>query len=59
MVMKMLKMNMPPRPHRCKVRRPARSIKKIDTIVMPTIMAPIPKQKNANQTKKETVPSTE
>jgi len=42
MVMKMEKINMPPRPYRCSVRRPVRSMSGMDTSVIPTIMAPMP-----------------
>lgn len=35
-------MNIPPRPYRCRVRRPALSISGMDTRVMPTMMAPMP-----------------
>ena len=40
--MKMEKMNMPPRPYRCKVLRPDRSIKGMEISVMTTITKPMP-----------------
>lgn len=41
-VMNIEKMNMPPRPYKCNVRLPVRSISGIETSVIPTIIAPIP-----------------
>lgn len=42
MVMKIEKMNIPPSPYRCSVRRPVLSIRGKDTKVIPTIIAPMP-----------------
>lgn len=42
MVMKIEKINMPPNPYKCRVLLPVRSMRGIETKVIPTIMAPIP-----------------
>lgn len=42
MVMKMEKVNIPPRPYRCSVRLPDLSIRGIEMSVMMTITQPIP-----------------
>ena len=41
-VMKIENMNMPPRPYRCRVRLPLRSIRGIEMSVISTITVPIP-----------------
>lgn len=42
MVIKMEKMNIPPRPYRCRVRRPLLSMSGMETSVISTITVPMP-----------------